>query len=98
MATRQLIGLFLLMLGAMICYAEDESTDVLEIETETTGSGLVIELEAGGFSDEEINTETKSPAASVNTRQRSKNAGVEMIVGGQGQDGVAKKKIVFIKD
>lgn len=98
MIARQLIGLFLLTLGCMLCYAEDESTDVLEIETETTGSGLVIELEAGGFSDEEIDTEAKSPATSIKTRQRSKNTGVEMIVGGQGQDGVAKKKIVFIKD
>ena len=98
MTARQLIGLFLLMLGAMICYAEDASTDVLEIETEITGSGLVIEFEAGEFSDEEIDTETKSAATSVNTRQRSKNAAIEMIVGGQGQDGVANKKMIFIKN
>ncbi len=84
--SRWLPVLLLSVSGLHIAVAEDSDDLILEEDTTQEGKGVIIELE-----DEE-------PGKPVAKKKNTGRKQVELIVGGQGEDGIAKRGTLKVED
>ena len=83
----------LLILASTFCQAEEEDL-ILENAGTGSGKGVIIELEENN--KEEDSLEDLSQAAEE--KRNPKKRRIELIVGGQGEDGVAKRGNLIINN
>lgn len=98
MAQRFAIPLSLLLSTLILPPSVDvRAQEIIVQETgdETAGGGAVIEIGGGGDDGSETETVDSGPVSDpeqpVNITRNPGNTGIEMIVGGQSEDGVAKR-------
>ncbi len=85
--TRCTLFLFLFFSGPGSLIADDADTlMLLEELAAQQGKGVIIELE------------DEKPAGSAEKKKKSRGKQVELIVGGQGEDGIAKRGALIIED
>ena len=88
MAQRRLATLVLLLASGVVFADDEETLKLLEqASVEQGGRGAIIELE-----EEEKSATSKAP------RNRSGGKQVELIIGGSGEDGVAKRGALVIEE
>jgi len=86
----------LFFFGQSVVFAEEQGLIIDEPERQQ-GKGVIIELEDGAtLPDEQSNNETINKAAGSKYKYGRKQ--IELIVGGQGQDGVAKRGSLIIEE
>ncbi|MFT5350454.1 MAG: hypothetical protein ACI909_000462 [Planctomycetota bacterium] len=94
--TRLSLYLLLIVSGPGFVYADDQDL-MLEEPDPAKGKGVIIELEEEGSG----RTEKASDSSVVATTNKKKKEGkrrIELIVGGQGEDGVAKRSSLIIDE
>lgn len=83
--------LFLLLLSSHAMADHHDNEQEQSQAVLSSGEGVILEFDHGEQADEEdkVQVEKKKPAP---------RAGIEMIVGGQGEDGIAKRKQLQVID
>ena len=90
---RQNILYLVLLLTSSFCLAEDEQLILDEADVET-GKAVIIELEPEDVSETSLEQTKKTARKNKNPKIRQ----IELIVGGQGEDGIAKRGNLIIND
>ena len=83
---RRVLFLLLFVSGLSAVIAEEKDDLVLEEEATQQGKGVIIELEE------------KKPDEPAARKNKSARKQIELIVGGQGEDGVARRGALIIED
>jgi hypothetical protein len=88
--------LLLFISGHTLAYAEEQDLIIDDTELQQ-GKGVIIELEDNTDLRDELGDKTASDRA-AKSKKKSGRKQIELIVGGQGEDGVAKRGSLIIDD
>ena len=96
MTGRKTLCLLLFFFGLSLAFAEEQDFIFDDIELQQ-GKGVIIELEDDtALADEQPNKTAANKVAGSKNKYGRKQ--VELIIGGQGEDGVAKRGTLIIDD